>query len=152
MTTGDSSYRVAIACQGGGSHTAFTAGVLKTILQRQRKDKFEIVGLSGTSGGAICAFLAWCGLLSGKTEESIRLLEEFWTENSANTSLELLTNAALIIGQSQPACLEFSPYLFPEVAREKLTTMLRKLVVFDDVPGLFGEKSPQLLVGAVDVL
>jgi predicted acylesterase/phospholipase RssA len=27
--------RVAIACQGGGSHTAFTAGVLKRLL-RQR--------------------------------------------------------------------------------------------------------------------
>ena len=26
--------RIAIACQGGGSHTAFTAGVLSRIFQR----------------------------------------------------------------------------------------------------------------------
>ena len=44
--------KIAIACQGGGSHTAFTAGVLKRIL-KEKKGKFEIVGLSGTSGGAI---------------------------------------------------------------------------------------------------
>ena len=55
--------KVAIACQGGGSHSAFTAGVLRGVLQEaQKKDaSFEIVGLSGTSGGAICrtACLAW---------------------------------------------------------------------------------------------
>ncbi len=48
-----SSPRVAIACQGGGSHTAFTAGVLKRMLQEQEK-QYKIVALSGTSGGAIC--------------------------------------------------------------------------------------------------
>lgn len=30
---GDEPTRVAIACQGGGSHTAFTAGVLKGVLR-----------------------------------------------------------------------------------------------------------------------
>ena len=45
--------RVAIACQGGGSHTAFTAGALSRLLATPREA--EIVGLSGTSGGAICA-------------------------------------------------------------------------------------------------
>ena len=29
--------RIAIACQGGGSHTAFTAGVLKKILSQEDK-------------------------------------------------------------------------------------------------------------------
>jgi NTE family protein len=41
--------RVAIACQGGGSHTAFTAGALSRLLARSRG--FDVVGLSGTSGG-----------------------------------------------------------------------------------------------------
>ena len=40
--------RIAIACEGGGSHTAFTAGVLKRLLG----EEIEIVALSGTSGGA----------------------------------------------------------------------------------------------------
>jgi predicted acylesterase/phospholipase RssA len=52
--------RVAIACQGGGSHTAFTAGALKRLLADER---YEVVALSGTSGGAICAVLAWYALL-----------------------------------------------------------------------------------------
>ena len=49
--------RVAIACQGGGSHTAFTAGMLKRLLLEGREEH-EIVALSGTSGGAVCALLA----------------------------------------------------------------------------------------------
>lgn len=148
----NNSYRVAIACQGGGSHTAFTAGVLKTILQKQRKNKFEIVALSGTSGGAICAFLTWYGLLKGNTDESTKLLDEFWADNSANTYLENLTNAAIIMAQNQPIRLEFNPYLFPEMAREKMETMMKKLVKFDVIPDLIRENSPQLLVGSVDIL
>ena len=45
---------VAIACQGGGSHTAFTAGVLKGLL-REWPDEYELVGISGTPGGAFNA-------------------------------------------------------------------------------------------------
>ena len=41
---------VAIACQGGGSHTAFTAGVLQTLLPELADSDYRLVGLSGTSG------------------------------------------------------------------------------------------------------
>ena len=51
---------VAIACQGGGSHTAFTAGVLDELLENIPQ-QYNIVGFSGTSGGAACAMLAWYG-------------------------------------------------------------------------------------------
>jgi predicted acylesterase/phospholipase RssA len=34
--------RVAIACQGGGSHTAFTAGVLKRLLGAQELAGVEL--------------------------------------------------------------------------------------------------------------
>jgi NTE family protein len=57
--------KVAISCQGGGSHAAFAAGVLSELLSPSYVDRFELVGLSGTSGGAICAALAWAGLISG---------------------------------------------------------------------------------------
>jgi hypothetical protein len=56
---------IAIACQGGGSHTAFTAGALKRLL---RDERYEVVALSGTSGGAICALLAWYALLQNSGE------------------------------------------------------------------------------------
>lgn len=48
-----STKRIAVACQGGGSHTAFTAGVLKRLLQAEELKGYEVVGLSGTSGGAV---------------------------------------------------------------------------------------------------
>ena len=47
--------RVVIACQGGGSHTAFTAGVLKRLLGARELAGYQVSGLSGTSGGAVCA-------------------------------------------------------------------------------------------------
>lgn len=143
-------YRVAIACQGGGSHTAFTAGALRSILRNQ-KDAFEIVALSGTSGGAICAFLTWYGLLKGDAGESIQLLEDFWADNSADTGWELLLNAAVVIGQSQQTRLEFSPYWFPEWGREMLESVIKKRVDFDAIPSLIRKNSPALLVSAVDV-
>ena len=57
--------RIAIACQGGGSHTAFTAGVLTRLFGSDEIDGYEVVGLSGTSGGAVCALLAWSALIEG---------------------------------------------------------------------------------------
>ncbi len=72
---------VAIACQGGGSHTAFTAGVLCGVLQaKSRGEPFDIVALSGTSGGAICALLAWQGLISGDLSGASDNLRAFWTK------------------------------------------------------------------------
>jgi NTE family protein len=77
----DGRKRVAIACQGGGSHTAFTAGALKRLLADAR---YEVVALSGTSGGAICAFLAWYALVrsggSGAVKRAAELLDSFWTD------------------------------------------------------------------------
>jgi hypothetical protein len=61
------STRVAIACQGGGAQTAFTAGalswLLKNYMHQDPSKPFRIVALSGTSGGAVCASLAWDDLL-----------------------------------------------------------------------------------------
>ena len=63
--------KIAIACQGGGTHTAFTAGALKHLLENDIHSKHQIVGLTGTSGGAVCATAALYGLLkaaNGGTE------------------------------------------------------------------------------------
>ena len=65
MTSSGRRKRIAIACQGGGSHTAFTAGVLERLLGAEELAGYEVVGLSGTSGGAVCALLAWSALLDG---------------------------------------------------------------------------------------
>ena len=47
--------KIGIACQGGGSQTAFTAGVLHALAEARIDKDFDIVSLSGNSGGAVCA-------------------------------------------------------------------------------------------------
>jgi NTE family protein len=77
--------RVAIACQGGGSHTAFTAGVLKGLLRSGRPQEHQVVALSGTSGGAVCALLTWHHLLEGDAAGAVGALDAFWRETFAWT-------------------------------------------------------------------
>jgi NTE family protein len=58
--------KIAIACQGGGAETAFTAGALQALFEAGIDKEFEIVSLGGTSGGAVCASLIWYALQSGE--------------------------------------------------------------------------------------
>ena len=74
--------KIALACQGGGSQTAFTAGALKTLCQAQVGQDFDVVGISGTSGGAVCASLLWYSYLRGERPVWERLMK-FWEENTA---------------------------------------------------------------------
>jgi NTE family protein len=89
--------RVAIACQGGGSQTAFTAGVLKALCENRNKirDYFNIVSISGTSGGAICAFLIWYAYKKGDDCLWKRLID-FWEDNTAQTYQERFFNDSVI--------------------------------------------------------
>jgi NTE family protein len=91
MAERDAKIKIAVACQGGGSQTAYTAGALQRILRDDDVDRrFEIVALSGTSGGAVCCLLAWYGLLAhsdrtdGRGARAAELLSAFWDENSAH--------------------------------------------------------------------
>ena len=59
-----------IACQGGGSHTAFTAGVLKKLLDDRVHERYRLVALSGTSGGAMCAALVWYATALGLSDDA----------------------------------------------------------------------------------
>ena len=57
---GTKRHKIALALQGGGSHGAFTWGVLDRLLQ---DPDFEIVGVTGTSPGAMNAVVLptdWC--------------------------------------------------------------------------------------------
>jgi NTE family protein len=83
--------KIAIACQGGGSHAAFTAGALQVLFENNIQDKFEIVSLSGTSGGALGAALIWYAIKKGDSPVETRLLE-FWQDNTAQTYQERLFN------------------------------------------------------------
>jgi NTE family protein len=149
--------RVAIACQGGGSHTAFTAGVLKRLLGAEELAGYEVVGLSGTSGGAVCALLAWSALLEGDPPAAGRLLEEFWADNSATTPLEQLVNAWVVWAarlENLVVLPAVSPYdTYGSVtALEEFRRMLERRVDFGRFAARPGGAGPMLLLGAVDVL
>jgi Patatin-like phospholipase len=112
-TRGEITRRVAIACQGGGSHTAFTAGVLKRLLRAEELERYEVVGLSGTSGGAVCALLAWHYLLRGAGARAAEALDAFWRDNSATAPHEQIVNSWILWAsnlQNYVAMPAVSPY------------------------------------------
>ena len=148
---------MAIACQGGGSHTAFTAGVLKRLLGAEELAGVEVVGLSGTSGGAVCALLAWSALLDGDPAAAGKLLEDFWADNSATTPLEQLVNAWVLWAarlENLVVLPAVSPYDTPTSlsALADFRRMLERRVDFGRFAVQADGSGPMLLVGAVDVL
>jgi NTE family protein len=147
--------RVAIACQGGGSHTAFTAGVLKSLLREHLLERYEIVGLSGTSGGAVCAWLAWLALGRGEPERAGRLLDGFWRDNSARSPSAQLVNAWLVWAsslQNVVATPAVSPYDNPFAASglQEFRGLLERHAA--RAGAVDRADAPLLLIGAVDVL
>lgn len=67
--------RINLALQGGGSHGAFTWGVLDAILA---DDRLDIAAISGTSAGAMNAVVLAHGHVSGGSVMARQKLEEFW--------------------------------------------------------------------------
>ena len=72
-----------LALQGGGSHGAFTWGVLDRLLEDGRLD-FE--GISGASSGAINAAILVDGLLKGGKDGARKALRNFWESVSTEFS------------------------------------------------------------------
>lgn len=163
--------KIAIACQGGGSHTAFTAGVLKKILEEGVHQTFNIVGLSGTSGGAICATASLYGLLKtakGSDDAPYKWLVEFWEANSANSPWEKAFNT-LAMGTSRLISNRIIPSYAADPYRTQWMTdfwnamspreeflnfqrLLENHIDFDELQSLIQPSSPRLFLGAVDIL
>lgn len=157
--------KVAIACQGGGSHTAFTAGVLDEILSGAGLGRdYRLVGLSGSSGGAICALLAWHGLLQHAAQPRVAgvraaaALRAFWADNAATDWWDWLSNQYLVafrrfqdaglFGQVSP------PPVLQRVAQDALRGLIERHVDFDRLPALLAAAPdhPTLLFGAVEAI
>jgi NTE family protein len=147
--------RVAVACQGGGSHTAFTAGALQGLLRRL-PDDVQLVALTGTSGGAICAALAWDGLVRGDVESGIDKLRRFWDDMAATEPWDQLTNHALmaITGLRDLMVVpEVSPYHLPPWGEDHFRSILADYFDFEVLRALARlPGAPVLRIGAVEVL
>ncbi len=173
--------KVAVACQGGGTHAAFEVGVLSEILKDiQERNRFELVGLSGTSAGALCTLMAWYGLASkngraGSVRAAIDKLNRFWDAFAASTPAEMMLNlfsfSALTAQEKETPVLGFNAPVFslnPRGAISQVVTaglpllgVRREYFDFDD---LLAEACPQfdgidwdkvrtrLLLGASEII
>jgi NTE family protein len=146
---------VVIACQGGGSHSAFGAGVLGRLLGAPELDGHRFTGLSGTSGGAICALLAWTALRDGDPSAAAERLDAFWKDNAADGLVQGLLNAGTVAAgvlQNLDALPGVSPYAVPEFAAAAFRELLERHVDFARIDADPDAAFPLLALGAVDVL
>jgi len=161
-------HHVALALQGGGSHGAFTWGVLHRLLDEVAAGEFQISAISGASAGAVNGALCAYGLGSGdqasRTAATQALLGAFWQSLSKAAFLggnpfsgviapNFLTGWNLdwnpvAIGM-EIASLFFSPYNLP-FFRNALEPLIREYFPPEALAQL-NENSPPLFAAALNI-
>ncbi|HSI56386.1 MAG TPA: patatin-like phospholipase family protein [Ideonella sp.] len=145
--------KVAIACQGGGSHAAFAAGVLQRVLAADLRERYQLVALSGTSGGAMCAALAWAGLLLDGPDDAIARLGAFWNDLKAQDAIDSAVNQWGLWTARSPVTVDLSPYAYPPLAEQRLMQLVQDHIPLSRISQrLRSSAGIRLLVGATDVL
>ena len=151
-------HKVALALQGGGSHGAFTWGVLDRLLEEATLD---IIGVTGTSAGAMNAVALADGLVRGGPEQARRELRHFWEAVGKMPGFGSLlgpmtgeTAARLRLEYTPPYVLwdlltrNLSPYEFNPTGYNPLRDLLTRLIDFDR---LREQEAVQLMVCATNV-
>lgn len=152
--------KVAVACQGGGSHTAFTAGVLRRFLDEQQRD-YDIVAFTGTSGGALCALMAWYGLRTGDAETARTSLYDLWDGLKARGLRDTLVNVGVVntsrLLHSGFPMPQVSPAqnAYTEIAKRRLRRAIETEVDPDTLADLVADADetpppPKILISAVN--
>jgi NTE family protein len=131
---------ITLALQGGGSHGAFTWGVLDRLLEDER---IEIEGISGSSAGAMNAAVLAYGFTIGGRDGARRALKNFWTGIASkapfNSVPDYLHTPDNLAAQSDlPAAYKallpllrfFSPYQFNPLDINPLRDILSKQIDF----------------------
>ena len=131
--------KLALALQGGGSQGAFTWGVLDRLLE---EDTIDIVGVTGTSAGAMNGAVLVDGLVRGGPRRARAQLRRYWEavggmpgfgsffsgisgEQAANTPLESIP--AYVEGMKK----KLSPYDLPQSNDNPMRPLLMELIDFD---------------------
>lgn len=132
---------VDLALQGGGSHGAFTWGVLERLLEEHW---LEIEGISGTSAGAMNAAVLADGFAANGAEGARRALETYWRHVSDAARFSpfqrspmdrmlgrwTLDHSPLFVTMDIMSRL-FSPYDFNPAGTNALTPILEKEINFE---------------------
>lgn len=143
---------IVLALQGGGSHGAFTWGVLDRLLDEAT---LPIAGISGTSAGALNAAVLACGWADGGRRGAQAALRAFWMDVGAQStawgggcfagpgaarplSTFNLDQNPFYLWQQQFLRL-FSPYQFNPLGRDPLRAVLARHV---DAPRLRASPIP----------
>ena len=152
--------RINLALQGGGSHGAFTWGVLDKLLEDGR---FTVEGMSGTSAGAMNAAAAAQGLASGGLDGARKCLETLWKRVSGLTAFAPVPASAYdtwfgnfsllpgVAGLDLIAQLahSYSPYSFTFAGAENpLRELAEELFDFGQIRAVGG---PALYIAATNV-
>ena len=116
--------KVGLALQGGGSHGAFTWGVLDRLLQL---DNLEFDSICGTSAGAVNAIVMAYGLEIGGREKARELLDQLWLDISRNGIFKLSYNYVNFFTQI------VSPYQFNPFNYNPLRKIVSDIVDFDEL-------------------
>lgn len=129
---------VNLALQGGGTHGAFTWGILDKFLE---DDIFNIEGISATSAGSMNAVVLAQGLMDGGSEGARALLHEFWHEMSEygkKTGITIKTPMDLLLQPYLHAPANFylfhamtgimSPYQFNPFNYHPIADVLNKMI------------------------
>ena len=131
--------KLALALQGGGSQGAFTWGVLDRLLEDAT---INIVGVTGTSAGAMNGAVLVDGLVRGGPKQARAELQRYWEavggmpgfgsffsgisgEQAANTPLESIP--AYVEGMKK----QLSPYDLPQSNDNPMRPLLAEMIDFD---------------------
>jgi len=125
--------KINLALQGGGSHGAYTWGVLDRILE---EEDLEIGGISGTSAGAMNGAVLIDGLIKGGRHKAKEQLRTFWQDISQHNGVfSPIQNAALPVPEWGMAAAysmldmfsrTFSPYEFNPLNINPLRDVLER--------------------------
>jgi len=116
--------KIGLALQGGGSHGAFTWGVLDRLLEL---DDLEFSSVCGTSAGAINAVVMSYGLHKGGKKMAKDLLDKLWYEISQSGKVFLDHRYFDFVNKF------VSPYQFNPFNLNPLKPIISNLVNFDEL-------------------
>jgi NTE family protein len=130
-----------LALQGGGSHGAFTWGVLDRLLEDRR---IGIEGISGASAGAMNAVVLAHGLTTGGRDGARQALKDFWSSVASHAPFSaipenLATPTTLAAQSDLPAGFKallsmarfFSPYQLNPFDINPLRDILARQIDFE---------------------
>lgn len=157
--------KINYALQGGGTHGAFTWGILDYLLEDGRLD---VEAITATSAGSMNAIILLQGLQNGGNDGARALLETFWTDISKagtffspvqRTPFEFMSglnpiaadwslNNSMAFAAFTSFTRSISPYQFNPFDINPLRNIIEKLVDFESIRRC---KEAKLFISATNV-